>query len=298
MADLPLSQRTQGIAALMREGAQVAELLSDLESPSVDPNQPIRAYRGENLIKSLGQPLNTPESAGRWYGFTAEKAARYPSAESRAPSLLGGQVTRTMEVDPREIIEASRNAYYEHGKTALKQNLESGFPKDKAENVYFRYLNEVDDFHSNAMRQLQEGKLPADKFKFMLQTTMAEGVFDKKGPIDAMETIRRGNIGIGSLVGAKNIASEILPYVAKGAGLAALPIDLLLGANKTGLDPEEELAQATGIDPNVFYQMAPEEFQRYKDAYDLEAARQAEMEKEVRAGRNRARVGKEFINAR
>ena len=131
----------------------------------------------------------------------------------------------------------------------------------------------------------------------MLKTTMAEGVFDKKGPIDAMETIKRGNIGIGALVGAKNVASDILPFVAKGAGIAALPLDLIAGANQTGLDPQEEIGQAYGIDPYVFYQMAPEEFQKYVDAYELEVARQQQAAIERRSGRNRARVGKDFVDA-
>ena len=161
-------ERTQGLAALLQRGGSAADLFADLESPSVDPESRVRAYRGENLIKSLGIPLGSDEAAGRWYGFTAEKAARYPSVENRAPGILGGQVTRSMDVSPAEIIEAHRKAMYDHGKTALALNLEKGVDKEVAENIYFKYLNEVDDFHSSAMRDLMEGKLPQDKFDHFL----------------------------------------------------------------------------------------------------------------------------------
>ena len=103
---------------------------------------------------------------------------------------------------------------------------------------------------------------------------MEEGVFDKKGDIDIGQTFRRGNVGVAGALAAKDAAKMALPYLAKGAGIAALPLDLIAGANRTGLDPQEELGQALGIDPSVFYQMNPEEFQKYKDAYDLEIARQ------------------------
>ena len=265
-------ERTQGLAALLQQGGSAADLFADLESPSVDPESRVRAYRGENLIKSLGIPLGSDEAAGRWYGFTAEKAARYPSVENRAPGILGGQVTRSMDVSPAEIIEASRKAMYDHGKTTLGLNLEKGVDKEVAENIYFKYLNEVDDFHSSAMRDLMEGKLPQDKFDFMLKTTMAEGVFDKKGKIDPELTIKRGNIVVGKALGAKEAASKALPYIAKGMGIAAIPLDIVAGATPTGLDPEEEVAKAYGIDPTVFYNMDPKQFDQYKKAYDLEKA--------------------------
>ena len=131
----------------------------------------------------------------------------------------------------------------------------------------------MDDFHTDAMRKLQAGELPSDKFNFMLKTNMAEGVFDKTGGIDIGETFKRGNYGIAGLLAAKEAGSKVLPYLAKGLGIAMLPIDLILGANQTGLDPEEELGAKLGIDPSVFYQMEPEKFQMYKDAYDSQVAR-------------------------
>ena len=42
--------------------------------------------------------------------------------------------------------------------------------------------------------------------------------------------------------------------------MAALPLDLVLGANKTGLDPQEEIAQVLGINPTLLYNMPEEEF--------------------------------------
>ncbi len=284
MVDLAPTQRTQGLATLMESGREAADLFSDLDSKPIDPTQSIRAYRGENLIKSLGQTLGSDDAAGRWYGYTADKAARYPF--DRAPSIMGGAVTRTMDVTPLEIVEAYRNAQYDHGKTALNLNLERGVPKAKAEDIYYRFLNQVDDFVTEARGQVVSGKMPSDKFNFMLKTTMAEGVFDKKGPIDAGATIKRGNVGIGALVGAKNVASDILPFVAKGAGLAALPLDLIAGANRTGLDAQEEMGKAYGIDPRVFYQMEPEKFEELYADYQMmvdkmEQQRQADSQEQM-----------------
>ncbi len=295
MADLTPTQRTQGLATLMESGGKTADIFSDLDSKPVDPNAQIRAYRGENLIKSLGQTLGTDEAAGRWYGYTPDKAARYPF--DRAPSIMGGAVTRTMDVTPLEIVDAFRNAQYDHGKTMLNLNLEKGVPRAEAEDVYYRFLNRVDDFVTEARDQVVSGKMPSDRFDFMLKTTMAEGVFDKKGSIDIGETFKRGNVGIAGALAAKEGAAKILPSIARGFGLAALPLDLIAGANQTGLDPQEEIGKAYGIDPSVFYQMDPEEFQKYKDAYELEVARQQQAAIERRSGRNRARVGKDFVDA-
>ena len=70
----------------------------------------------------------------------------------------------------------------------------------------------------------------------------------------------------------KEAASKALPYIAKGMGIAAIPLDIVAGATPTGLDPEEEVAKAYGIDPTVFYNMDPKQFDQYKKAYDLEKA--------------------------
>ena len=249
--------------AMMRHGAASADMFSDLKSAPVDPNQPIRAYRGENLLKGMGSLLGSEDAAGRWYGFTDKKPLRYPF--EKALPIFGGAVTRTMDVTPLEIVEASRRAYYEHANDMRDANLKNGVPEERANNILFKNLNDIDDYHAQARTQILEGRMPSDKFNFMLTTTMEEGLFDKKGDIDIGQTFKRGNYGVAGALAAKDAAKMALPYLAKGAGIAALPLDLIAGANKTGLDPQEEIGQALGIDPNVFYQMNPEEFQKYKD---------------------------------
>jgi hypothetical protein len=287
---------TDAQTAMMRHGAASADMFSDLKSAPIDPNQPIRAYRGENLIKGLGSLLGSEDAAGRWYGFSEKKPLRYPF--EKAPAFMGGAVTRTMDVTPLEIVEASRRAYYEHANSMRDANLRNGVPEERANNILFRNLNDIDDYHAQARTQILEGRMPSDKFNFMLTTTMEEGLFDKKGDIDIGQTFKRGNYGIAGALAARDASKAALPYLLKGAGIAALPLDLIAGANRTGLDPQEEVAQAYGIDPGVFYAMEPEKFQKIKDAYDMEVARQEEAAKDRRRGRNRARVGKDFVDAR
>lgn len=239
----------------------------------VTPDQSIRAFRGENLIKGLGQTLSPDEDAvGRWYGFTADKAKRYPFDKS--PSILGGAVTRTMDVSPDEIIEASRKARYQHAKAALTFNLKNGVEKSKAENIYFKDLNEIDDFHTSVKKQLDEGTLDRDRFNFMLKSTIQEGVFDKKGPIDIGETFRRGNVGV---AGALAIG-KALPKAA--FGLAGLPIDAIAGATETGLDAQEEVGQAMGVDPDVFYRMDPEQFDTIYNNFKMTVAKMQQQRTE------------------
>lgn len=269
------------IVDLMKQGAGATDLFTDPVGPrssAVDPNQNIKAYRGENLLKSYSAPLNTPESAGKWYGFSADKASRYPDnidtgnmldrsqRVRKAPGILGGAVTRSMDVSPDEIIEASRKAMYQHANVAFDRNIKNGVERPKAENIFFKDLNDIDDFHASSKNQLDKGTLSKDRFDFMLKSTMQEGVFDKKGSIDIGETFKRGNVGVAALTGA----ARALPKAA--FGLAGLPIDAVLGATETGLDAQEEVGQAMGIDPSVFYQMDPEKFENIYNNYKTTVA--------------------------
>ena len=256
-----LEQKLIGLDSLRNQADSAADLFTDLDSKPVDPNVNLKAYRGENLIKSLGMKLGSDEAAGRWYGYSADKAVRYPF--DKAPSIFGGAVTRTMDVSPLEVVDAFRNAQYEHAKSALNLNLEKGIPKGEAENLYFKFLNETDDYTSKAKRQILEGKMPSDKFNFLLKSIMDEGVFDKKGPIDIKETFKRGNVGIATALSA----GRALPKLA--FGLAGLPVDAILGATQTSLDPQEEMGRAYGIDPSLFYQMDPEKFEELYKNYEI-----------------------------
>lgn len=271
------------------EALKAQEYFFDEKSPMLTGDEKFRVYRGENLVKSAGQPLNTLESAGNWYGFTPQKARNYPM--NPPDMFLGGAVTRSMEVTPLEIIDAAKAAQYDHAKTVLDLNLENGVPRNIAEEEYYRFLNKTDDNFSGLRRLLLEGRLPADAFQDMLGLVIDEGVFspDKRGKIDIKETFKRGNVGIASALAARDASKVALPYLLKGAGIAALPLDLIAGANRTGLDPQEEVAQAYGIDPGVFYAMEPEKFQKIKDAYDMEVARQMQAARDRRKGRNRPR---------
>ena len=181
---------------------------------------------------------------------------------------------------PLEIIDAARAAQYDHAKTVLDLNLENGVPRNIAEEEYYRFLNKTDDNFSNLRRLLLEGRLPADAFQDMLGLVIDEGVFppDKRGKIDIKETFKRGNVGIASALAARDASKAALPYLLKGLGIAALPLDLIAGANRTGLDPQEEVAQAYGIDPNVFYQMEPEQFAEIKQNYDMLVAKMREQQ--------------------
>ena len=234
--------------------------------PPIDPNKPITAYRGENLIRSLGSELVRPDEAGQFYGFTSKKAQGYPF--DKAPGILGGAVTRTMEVMPSEIIEANRKALYSHAKTMFETNINNGVEKAVAENIYFKDLNQVDNYITSIKTQLDKGLISEDRFKFLLQNQIDEGMFPgRQGDIDIKETYKRGNVGVAALTGA----ARALPKAA--FGLAGLPIDAVLGATETGLDAQEEVGQAMGIDPDVFYQMDPEQFENIYNSYKMTIAK-------------------------
>jgi hypothetical protein len=68
----------------------------------------------------------------------------------------------------------------------------------------------------------------------------------------------------------------------------AIPSDL-------SADPQENLAKAYNVSPSVFYQMTPEQMAPYQQALDDAIAKQKQEAIDRRKGRNRARVGKNFL---
>ena len=160
----------------------------------------------------------------------------------------------------------------------LDTNLGKGIPKDKAYSIYANNLNQIDDFHLKYMDELKQGKLSKDKLMQLAVTSMEEGIFDQKGDIDIKETFKRGNYGVAAGTAATRGAKTALPYLLKGAGIAALPLDLVLGANKTGLDPQEEIAQAMGISPNLLYNMPEEEFAQIESMFRQTMAARAKQD--------------------
>ncbi len=253
---------------------------NDPREGMVDPNKPKMSYRGENLIKTFADPMGPDEAAGRWYGFTKDKAANYPSPERTAPLSRGGTITRSIERMPEEIIKGSHKAMTIHGKTVLDRNLENGVDPKRAYDDYFNYLNKVDRFHEKRLAQLMEGTLPEADFNFMLKTTMAEGVFDTKGPIDVAETWKR-NKPVAAAVGI----GRALPTVAKYAGIATIPLGVIADATETGLDPEEEVAQSLGVSSDELYALNssnPEAFYALYAGFKQQQAQQ-QMEREAKA---------------
>ena len=253
---------------------------NDPREGMVDPNKPKMSYRGENLFKSFADPMGPDEAAGRWYGFTKDKAANYPSPERTAPLSRGGTITRSIERTPQEIIEGSHKAMTIHGKTVLDRNLENGVDPKRAYDDYFNYLNKVDRFHEKRLAQLMEGTLPEADFNFMLKTTMAEGVFDTKGPIDVAETWKR-NKPVAAAVGI----GRALPTVAKYGGIATIPLGVIADATETGLDPEEEVAQSLGVSSDELYALNssnPEAFYALYAGFKQQQAQQ-QMEREAKA---------------
>lgn len=238
---------------LMRSGGSIADLL-DAGGEAAKPDTPVKVYRGEAFLKDTPK-LGADENVGKWYTANPKKAARYPSE-----SAILGKVTRSFDSTAEDIIQNSYKAMSAHAKTILDTNLEKGLPNDKAYSIYANNLNQIDDFHIKYMNDLKDGKLSKDKLMQLAMTSMEEGIFDQKGKIDISETFKRGNYGVAAGTAATRGAKTALPYLLKGAGIAALPLDLLAGANQTGLDPQEEIGKAMGIEPNVFYNMPEEDF--------------------------------------
>ena len=169
---------------------------------------------------------------------------------------------KSRAVLPDEAMRAYR------GERIFNRNLENGVEKSKAENLYFKDLNKADDYITSVKAQLDKGLLSKDRLDFMLKGIMDEGMFPgRQGDIDIKETYKRGNIGIAALVGAGRAAPKI------AFGLAGIPIDAILGATETGLDPEEQVAQAYGISPSLLYSMEPEKFEAVYEKFESDVAK-------------------------
>lgn len=74
-----------------------------------------------------------------------------------------------------------------------------------------------------------------------------------------------------------------------------LPLADIVIPSETGLDPQERLAKAFNMPANDFYQMTPEQMAPYQQALDDAIAKQEQEAIDRRRGRNRARVGKGFL---
>jgi hypothetical protein len=125
-----------------------------------------------------------------------------------------------------------------------------------------------------------DGTLPEADFNFMLKTTMAEGVFDTKGPIDLAETWKR-NKPVAAAVGI----GRALPTVVKYGGIASIPLGVIADATPTGLDPEEEVAKGLGVDSGELYALNstnPEAFYKLYTGFKQQQAQQ-QMEREAKA---------------
>ena len=248
----PRNIDTSGILNLMRSGGSFARMFDD--GPKASLTDPIKMYRGEALRKST-ETLVPDELVGKFNTPNPKKARRYPE-----DFALGGKITRSFETTAEDLVKKAYDAHIYHGKVALDLNLAKGVPSDKASSLFAEYANEVDDFFLKELKDLKEGRMSKERLMQLAMTSMDEGIFDQRGKIDVLETFKRGNIPVAASVATGRAAKTALPYLLKGVGIAALPLDLVLGANKTGMDPQEEIAQAMGISPNLLYNMPEEEF--------------------------------------
>lgn len=248
----PRNIDTSGILNLMRSGGSFARMFDD--GPKASLTDPIKMYRGEALRKST-ETLVPDELVGKFNTPNPKKARRYPE-----DFALGGKITRSFETTAEDLVKKAYDAHIYHGKVALDLNLAKGVPSDKASSLFAEYANEVDDFFLKELKDLKEGRMSKERLMQLAMTSMDEGIFDQRGKIDVLETFKRGNIPVAASVATGRAAKTALPYLLKGVGIAALPLDLVLGANKTGMDPQEEIAQDMGISPNLLYNMPEEEF--------------------------------------
>lgn len=74
-----------------------------------------------------------------------------------------------------------------------------------------------------------------------------------------------------------------------------LPLADIVIPSETGLDPQERLAKAFNMPASAFYQMTPEQMAPYQQTLDDAIAKQEQEAIDRRRGRNRARVGKGFL---
>ena len=266
----PRNIDTSGILKLMRSGGDFARLFDD--GPKASPTDPIKMYRGEALRKTT-ETLVPDELVGKFNTPNPKKARKYPE-----DFALGGKITRSFETTAEDLLKNAHKAHMYHGKVALDLNLAKGVPADKASSLFAEYANEVDDFFLKEFKDLKEGRMSKERLMQLAMTSMDEGIFDQRGKIDVLETFKRGNIPVAASVGIGRLSKEALPRLLKGAGIAALPLDLVLGANKTGLDPQEEIAQAMGISPNLLYNMPEEEFAQIESMFRQTMAARAKQD--------------------
>lgn len=266
----PRNIDTSGILNLMRSGGDFARLFDD--GPKASLTDPIKMYRGEALRKTT-ETLVPDELVGKFNTPNPKKARKYPE-----DFALGGKITRSFETTAEDLLRNAHKAHMYHGKVALDLNLAKGVPADKASSLFAEYANEVDDFFLKEFKDLKEGRMSKERLMQLAMTSMDEGIFDQRGKIDVLETFKRGNIPVAAGVGIGRLSKEALPRLLKGAGIAALPVDLVLGANKTGLDPQEEIAQAMGINPNLLYNMPEEEFAQIESMFRQTMAARAKQD--------------------
>lgn len=266
----PRNIDTSGILNLMRSGGDFARLFDD--GPKASLTDPIKMYRGEALRKTT-ETLVPDELVGKFNTPNPKKARKYPE-----DFALGGKITRSFETTAEDLLRNAHKAHMYHGKVALDLNLAKGVPADKASSLFAEYANEVDDFFVKEFKDLKEGRMSKERLMQLAMTSMDEGIFDQRGKIDVLETFKRGNIPVAAGVGIGRLSKEALPRLLKGAGIAALPVDLVLGANKTGLDPQEEIAQAMGINPNLLYNMPEEEFAQIESMFRQTMAARAKQD--------------------
>ena len=266
----PRNIDTSGILNLMRSGGDFARLFDD--GPKASLTDPIKMYRGEALRKTT-ETLVPDELVGKFNTPNPKKARKYPE-----DFALGGKITRSFETTAEDLLKNAHKAHMYHGKVALDLNLAKGVPADKASSLFAEYANEVDDFFLKEFKDLKEGRMSKERLMQLAMTSMDEGIFDQRGKIDVLETFKRGNIPVAASVGIGRLSKEALPRLLKGAGIAALPLDLVLGANKTGMDPQEEIAQAMGINPNLLYNMPEEEFAQIESMFRQTMAARAKQD--------------------
>ena len=87
---------------------------------------------------------------------------------------------------------------------------------------------------------------------------------------------------IDGAVGANNDESGFSISMNSSGNVIAIgsPGNDKTGATETGLDAEEEVARAMGIDPNTFYQMDPEQFDTIYNNYKMTVAKMQQKRSE------------------
>ena len=88
--------------------------------------------------------------------------------------------------------------------------------------------------------------------------------------------------------------AAIRPLVGRAIA-GRLPLADIVIPSETGLDPQERLGKAFNRSARDFYEMTPEQMAPYQQALDDAVAKQKQEALDRRKGRNRARVGKGFL---